>query len=453
MGACTVHSWGGGAGKTLTRVPHRGRSPAWEAPSISQPQFPLLGMLLSKALLSGPSKGPGDARGTAGGQGHGRWGHPSASWGRGCPNIVPSGLGFLLLASLGGAPGSLALRTTGHGKERGDPRGPARRGRRRRTRRTVRSSWPCPAWPRCPPCRREKEAQEVSGFAEGQAASGGMSLCPGPRGCSPATARPAPSRPPWPLPSPPAPPGSKHHTQASGTGCSASSIPALFSFRGCPPKYSALWRQRQPHRPPGSTLESLGPTRVGASGAAKATAGWWEGVPGMSRWGRAGQPRTHQCGFAGWAEAGAAAPRRGARPQECGVAVLTLTFSCCLTPGARGDGGAGPGAWAGDTAGQRSRGWRGPGLPSSHPPAPILLGGPSPLRHLWQPSQDSPGKHVLLWAGWATGHCGAGGLQQRLEATPGGCRGGPSRPGLPGPATPSHPEASLGSGSEMIGVG
>ena len=126
---------------------------------------------------------------------------------------------------------------------------------------------------------------------------------PGPQGRRP----PAPSHPLWPLPSPPAPPGSKCHTQASGTGCSASSIPALFSFRGCPPKYPALWRQRQPCRPPGNTLESLGPGR-GASGAAKATAGWREGIPGMSRWGRARQPRTHQHGFVGWAEAGAAAP-------------------------------------------------------------------------------------------------------------------------------------------------
>lgn len=94
----------------------------------------------------------------------------------------------------------------------------------------------------------------MSCFAEGQAASEG-------RPCAPpgAVRPPAPSRPLWPLLSPPAPPGSKGHTQASGTGCSASSIPALFSFRGCPPKYPALWRQRQPCRPPGNTLESLGP--------------------------------------------------------------------------------------------------------------------------------------------------------------------------------------------------
>ena len=203
---------------------------------------------------------------------------------------------------------------------------------------------------------------------------------PGPQGRRP----PAPSRPLWPLPSPPAPPGSKCHTQASGTGCSASSIPALFSFRGCPPKYPALWRQRQPCRAPGNTLESLGPGR-GASGAAKATAGWREGIPGMSRWGRARQPRTHQHGFVGWAEAGAAAPRRGLRPQECGVAVLTLTFSCCLAPGAR-DQEPGPE----DTARQRSRGFP---APAPQPPSSrAVLPAPSPL----QPSQDGPGKHVLL---------------------------------------------------------
>lgn len=42
--ACAVlqHHWGGGARKTLTRVPHRGQSPAWEAPFTSRPQFPLL---------------------------------------------------------------------------------------------------------------------------------------------------------------------------------------------------------------------------------------------------------------------------------------------------------------------------------------------------------------------------------------------------------------------------
>lgn len=58
-----------------------------------------------------------------------------------------------------------------------------------------------------------------------------------------AAAREAPGRslslvlcwPPAPLCSPP--PDSKCHTQASGTACAASSIPALFSFRGRPPKY------------------------------------------------------------------------------------------------------------------------------------------------------------------------------------------------------------------------
>lgn len=38
----------------------------------------------------------------------------------------------------------------------------------------------------------------------------------------------------------------------------ASSIPALFSLRGRPPKYPARWRRRQPWGPPGNTLESLG---------------------------------------------------------------------------------------------------------------------------------------------------------------------------------------------------
>lgn len=132
----------------------------------------------------------------------------------------------------------------------------------------------------------------------------------------------------------------------------------------------------------------------------------------MSRWGRARQPRTHQHGFAGWAEAGAAALRRGARPQECGVAVLTLTFSCCLAPGAR-DQEPGPE----DTAGQRSRGFP---APAPQPPSSrAVLPAPSPL----QPSQDGPGKHVLLCTGWAAGHHGAGGFQQRLDAVPGGCRG------------------------------
>ena len=143
----------------------------------------------------------------------------------------------------------------------------------------------------------------------------------------------------------------------------------------------------------------------------------------MSPWGRAGQPRTHQRGFAGRAEAGAAAPRPG---ETSGMWRHCADIHIFLLPDsrpARGDSGAGPGAWVGDTAGQRSQGWRGPGLPSSHPPAPILPGGPPLLRHLRQPSQDGPGKNVLLWAGWAAGHRGAGGLRQRLEATPGGCRG------------------------------
>ena len=38
----------------------------------------------------------------------------------------------------------------------------------------------------------------------------------------------------------------------------ASSIPALCSLRGRPPKYPARWRRRQPWGPPGNTLESLG---------------------------------------------------------------------------------------------------------------------------------------------------------------------------------------------------
>ena len=96
----------------------------------------------------------------------------------------------------------------------------------------------------------------------------------------------------------------------------------------------------------------------------------------MSRWGRAGQPRTHQCGFAGWAEAGAAAPRPGERPQECGVAVLTLTFSGCLAPGARG-----PRSRA-RSLGQGTRPGRGPRASQPPPPAPVLPGGPPLLLHL-----------------------------------------------------------------------
>ena len=46
----------------------------------------------------------------------------------------------------------------------------------------------------------------MSGFAEGRASSGGPSLCPGPRGRSPATAAARSLSPPGPLPSPPAPP-------------------------------------------------------------------------------------------------------------------------------------------------------------------------------------------------------------------------------------------------------
>ena len=118
------------------------------------------------------------------------------------------------------------------------------------------------------------------------------------------------------------------------------------------------------------------------------------------RAGAAGQARTHQRGFAGSAEAGAAAPRPGGRPQECGVAVLTLTFSCCLAPGSRGQrGGAG-------SPGQGTQPGRGPGAGW----------GPEPCRGA-QTSHPRPGSFRLARA--APSPC------------PGGC------------ALPPHPQGAF----------
>ena len=68
MEACAVlqHRWGGGARKTLTRVPHRGWSPAWEAPSTSRPQFPLLSPASLRLFCLDPLRDLGDRRSAGG---------------------------------------------------------------------------------------------------------------------------------------------------------------------------------------------------------------------------------------------------------------------------------------------------------------------------------------------------------------------------------------------------
>ena len=198
-------------------------------------------------------------------------GGPQCFLGSSVPSHHSSGLGFLLLASLGGAPGSLALRTTGHGTERGDPPGPARRGRWRRTRRTVRDPGPALRG-------LDVHPAEGEGGPTGERLRRGTGLLgrpvPLPRAAGP---QPSHRRRPLPLPSGasslPSCSAALRHTQASGTGCSASSIPALFSFRGCPPKYPVLWRRRQPRRPPGNTLESLSRAGVGPLGQPTPAAG------------------------------------------------------------------------------------------------------------------------------------------------------------------------------------
>lgn len=88
----------------------------------------------------------------------------------------------------------------------------------------------------------------------------------------------------------------------------------------------------------------------------------------------------------------------------------------------------------GDTAGQRSQGFPAP-APCPRPP-----GRSSPAPSPPRPSQDGPEKHVLLWAGWAAGHRGAGGLQQRLEAAPGGCRGAHRGLAVRVPPLPASPK-------------
>ena len=163
-------------------------------------------------------------------------GDPSASWGRACPHIIPSGLGFLLLASLEGAPGSLALRTTGHGTERGDPPGPARRGRRRRTRRTVRDPGPA---------LRGLDVHP----AEGEGGPTGERLR-GPPGRSPATAARSLS-PPWPLPSPPAPPAPSATPKPQGQDAQPPAFPPSFPLGDVP-------QNTQPSGGGGSLVGPLG---------------------------------------------------------------------------------------------------------------------------------------------------------------------------------------------------
>lgn len=132
-------------------------------------------------------------------------------------------------------------------------------------------------------------------------------------------------------------PSFQRRTQPSGTPCSASSIPALFSLRGRPPKYPACWRRQQP-RAPGDALESLGL----AGSCRRPARGWrgcsWDGGCGEPR---RGQGRTHSGSLR-------ARQRRrqlpGGRPQECGGHADTHIF---LLPGSQLWGPrAGPEAWA-----------------------------------------------------------------------------------------------------------
>lgn len=134
-------------------------------------------------------------------------------------------------------------------------------------------------------------------------------------------------------------PGLRCRTQALGTRCSASSIPALFSFRGHPPKYPACWRQRPPQGPPGNALEIL--SLAGVSGAARGGgrqegASQGEGCRPCRGEGRGQDPPGGFLAFGG----GGGCSRPGGRPQECGLSADT---HMSLLPGSQLTGAAGPG--------------------------------------------------------------------------------------------------------------
>lgn len=133
----------------------------------------------------------------------------------------------------------------------------------------------------------------------------------------------------------------------------ASSIPALFSFRGRPPKYPARWRRQQPRGPPGNALESLG--LAGASGPPNQRLAGGCSRDESCRERRTG-PGPTSAAFR-FRRRRVAAPRPGGRPQECGSTALTLTFSCSRLP-APGTAGRGRQTGPGDTARLRPRaGW------------------------------------------------------------------------------------------------
>ena len=305
------------------------------------------------------------------------------------------------------------------GQHAGDDRGQGRQ---------CRHPGPAPRGPRRPVL--ERRPGEVSGFAEGRGRPGRdvsvLRTAWPPLAGSPLL--PASRRVPLPSSAGASLPllfsaRSKGRTQASGTRRrSASSIPALFSFRGRPPKYPARWRQQQPRRPPGNALESLG--RAGASRAAKPAAGGraFQGrAGGEGRGGRTGQdPPARLCGF-GRGGGGSSQARR----ETSGMWRRGADTHIFLLPGSRLAGTAGRGRepGPGDTARQRSRGWLGSGAlpwsPDFPPPTGVLPTGqssPQPLPRGLCPASSSSGSlhrmaregQVLLWARWAAGHRGAG---------------------------------------------
>ena len=151
VGACVVfqHSWGGGPGRPSPgSCTEAGALPERHPPSPS-PSLP------SQALLSRPSKGPGDARGTAGGQGHGRWGTPVLL---GVERALTSFLWTWISAP--GFPWGCTRKPgpAHHGPWDGERRPPwtSTQGTMEEDEADGAGSWPCPAWPRRPPCRRRR---------------------------------------------------------------------------------------------------------------------------------------------------------------------------------------------------------------------------------------------------------------------------------------------------------